>query len=155
MTWLNLSRRDLIQRRASRLSTAAHPANRAYQRQPLDQDPTVRKRSAQPCLRPTTEHAGRDFAGRLAGEGELDGAGQGRKWNPNTNAHPTIAGNSPEMDWSGGATRRSGGESTAKTAHAVRPCSYRTNARTSISGALGTHRDDPEVGRLPEEGWRW
>ena len=40
-------------------------------------------------MHPTTEQcSGREFAGRLAGEGELDGAGQGRKWNPNTNVHP-------------------------------------------------------------------
>ena len=55
----------------------------------------------------------------------------------------------------GGATERGGEEGTAKTGIAFRPRPCPTNTRTSYWEVLGTHRDYPEVGRLPELGRRW
>ena len=154
MTWLNLSRRDLIQRRASRLSTAAHPANRAKQRQPLDQDPTVQKRRAQPCLRPTTEGFDRELAGRVAGEGGYGGAGKELKWDPKAIAHPQAPAARSEVARRGGAMARGGGATTVKTATALPPRPQRLSACTSTREALGTPRDDPELRSSPELGRR-
>ena len=62
---------------------------------------------------------------------------------------------SPEVDWSGGATRRSGGEFTVKTAMAGWQRPPRLSARISTRGALVTYWDDPEPRRLPEASRRW
>ena len=107
------------------------------------------------AVRPTTESFSREFARRVAGEGRRGDAGKWPKWVRNTIAHPNMAGNSPEVDWSGGATRRSGGELTVKTAMAGWQRPPRLSARISTRGALGTYWDDPEPRRLPEASRRW
>ena len=107
------------------------------------------------AARPTTERLGREFARRVTGEGRRDDAGKWPKWVRNTIAHPTMAGTSPEVDWSGGATRRSGGEFTVETAMAGWQRPPRLSARISTRGALVTYWDDPEPRRLPEASRRW
>ena len=94
--------------------------------------------------------SGRGLTWRAAGEEGHVGAGQGQKWNPNTNAHPTMAGTSSEMGHSGGATRRSGGERTGKTAMTTRELIKPANARISNSRVQGTYRRVADRTSLPE-----
>ena len=61
-----------------------------------------------------------------------------------------VVGTSPVMDHSGGVARRGGGALRATRHNAERWRRRPTNAHMSIRGALGTHRDDPELRRLPE-----
>ena len=56
----------------------------------------------------------------------------------------------PEMDWSGGAVRRSGGEFAVKTAMAFWQRPPRLSTRIGTRGALMTYWDDPELRRPPE-----
>ena len=101
-------------------------------------------------VRPTTERCGREFARRVAGEGRRGDAGQRPKWVRNSVAHPTMAGTLPEVGYSGGATRRGGGEATGNMAMALRANRGQVSATTRLTKAQGTLRHDPEALRSPE-----
>ena len=105
-------------------------------------------------VRPTTERCGREFARRVAGEGRRGDAGKWSKRVRNSIAHPTMAGTSPEMGYSGGATRRSGGATTGNMATAIGHRPPRVGACISTRETLGTYWDDPELKRWPELSWR-
>ena len=108
------------------------------------------RRARKATARPTTERTGREFARRVAGEGRRGDAGKWPKWVRNTIAHPTMAGASPERDYSGGAMRRSGGVATGKVATAIGHRPPRVGACIGTREALGTYCDGPGPPRVPE-----
>lgn len=122
-------------------------------------EPSIRNRTAQSIwTRPRSpdnrNSAELEIARRIAGENRHGDADQGLKWNLYAIAHPTVAGNPPEVNYSGGATARGGGGDTANTATALRRNRGQMGATPSISGIPGTLRHDPELLGSPEAGWR-
>ena len=93
-----------------------------------------------------------EIARRIAGENRHGDADQGLKWNLYAIAHPTVAGNPPEVNYSGGATARGGGATTGNMATVLRLRPRLSSARQGYTRVQGTHRNDPEAERWPEEG---
>ena len=100
--------------------------------------------------RPTTEEFSRELAGRIAGEGSYGGAGNELKWVSAAIVHLGVPVAGPEVDGSGGATARGGGDATAPTATAARPRFTQTGARTSTREAQGVLPEVPELAKTPE-----